>query len=502
MVKVEKAPRLMTACSTYVQDGMVIDTRADEIQEARRQVLEFLLLNHPVDCPVCDQAGECWLQDYYMAFGRYRKRYFEPRIRRQKAKPIGPRVILDQERCILCTRCIRFCNEIVRSPQLGLFNRGNRTVVDVFPGQELKNDYSGNVVDVCPVGALLDRDFRFRARVWFLKRTRSICPGCATGCNIYIDWCEDKPYLDHGRRVFRLKPRYNPDVNQFWMCDDGRYDYRWIDDNRLARPLHRTDRGLEPVSWDVALQSIGSHLSEIIENQRQARIAVFLSPRLSTEELFLGWRLFHEELGIPNVHFRMPSRNDKHDDFLIRPDKYPNARAAELLGIGNDAPEPTTLIERATQGAFDLIWFIGWNPVRCFGESTVKAAFEATPVVILQTSNESPSLNYAHWILPASPYAEKNGTFVNAMNRLQRFERAVHTYKESRPDWVIFCEVARTLGQEHLVFPDEASIFKAMARTVPLFNGLDFDQIGFFGVPLPVGELAERPIGQPSRTGS
>lgn len=490
MVKVENAPRLMTACSTYVQDGMVVDTRAEEVQDARKHVLEFLLLNHPVDCPVCDQAGECWLQDYYMAFGRYKKRYLEPRIRRQKAKPIGPYVILDQERCILCTRCIRFCNEVARSPQLGLFNRGHRTVVDIFPGQELNNDYSGNVVDVCPVGALLDRDFRFRARVWFLKRTRSICPGCSTGCNIYIDWCEDKPYLDRGRRVFRLKPRYNPEVNQYWMCDDGRYDYRWLDDNRIGQPYRRATNGPEPIDWQTALETIVSQLKDLQTRGALERAAVLLSPHLSTEELYLGWRLFHEKLGIMAVHYLMPSRSGKQDDFLIRPDKYPNARAAGILGIGADAPQPSEIVKQAADGAYDILWFIGWNPARCFDENLLQNVVTKTPLVILQTCNRNASFQYAHLILPASPYAEKNGTFINANNRLQRFERAVRPYKESRPDWVIFRDLALALGFDDLSFETEADIFQDMTRRHPVFAGLDFNALDPFGIPLPVSEEA------------
>ncbi|GBC84570.1 NADH-quinone oxidoreductase chain 3 [bacterium HR11] len=493
LVKVEKIPKLVPACATPVQDGMVVYTNTDDVVEARRSVLEFLLLNHPVDCPVCDRSGECYLQDYYMQFGLYRKRRFAPRLHKEKAKPIGPYVILDQERCILCTRCIRVCEEVAKKPQLGLFQRGNRTVLDVFPGQQLDHDYSGCTVDVCPVGALLDRDFRFKARVWFLNRTRSICPGCSTGCNIYVDWNEDKPYLAQGQRVFRLKPRYNPDVNRYWMCDYGRYGYKYIDRDRIPRPYRQTDGRRQPIEWSEALELIRTHVETTLREVGPAGIAVLLSPHLSTEELYLGWKLFAEALGVRDIHYEMPTRNPKADDFLIRAEKFPNAAGARLLGIGTDG-SARAILENAAQGRYRLLWLVGQNPVRCYGAELFQAVVRQTPLVVLQTVNWTESTSLAHLILPAAPFAEKEGTFVNAQYRIQRFWPAVRPYKQARPDWVIFQDVARALGLPGWNYIRAEDVFQEMARRFPVFQGLDYATIGDRGVALQV-ERAAAPVG-------
>lgn len=477
LVQVEKAPRLLPACATYVQDTMEISTQNEKVLEARRQVLEFLLLNHPVDCPVCDQAGECGLQEYYMRFGRYQKRYLEPRIRRRKAKPIGPHVILDQERCILCTRCIRFNEEIAGHPQLGLFQRGNRTVIDIFPGQPLDHPYSGCTVDVCPVGALLDRDFRFRARVWFLKQTPSVCPGCSTGCNIYIHWNEDKPYLDKGRRVFRLKPRFNPNVNQYWMCDEGRYDYKWIDENRIDRPYRRHEDRWEPVTWDEAL----STLAPMFQDYGTESFAVLLSPHLTLEELYLGWKLFVKTLTIPHINARMPSRASTSDSFLIRPDKYPNGRGVEILGIGQNSPDAESILHNAAEGRYRLLWMVGWNPPRYFSRELLQQVQKNTEVLVLQTTNFGPGTQGFGWLLPAASYAEKDGTFINFQNRIQRIFPAIQPYRESLPDRVIFCKLAQALGLEGWDYRDAESVFREICEQIPAFSGLSYEKIGLQG---------------------
>jgi len=255
MVEIEKMPKLAIACFTLCTDGMVVHTNSEKVRQARKNVLEYLLANHPLDCPVCDQAGECWLQIYYMQHGQYESRMMEHKIKKtKKATPIGPHVMLDQERCILCGRCVRFCDEITKTHELGIFGRGNREELDVFPGRQLDNQYSGNVVDICPVGALTDRDFRFQVRVWYLDVQDSICPGCSRGCNIQIHYNLDRPHHTHGRRLARLKPRHNPHVNQFWMCDAGRYGFKFVDaENRIFTPMVRRADGLMAADWQEAI---------------------------------------------------------------------------------------------------------------------------------------------------------------------------------------------------------------------------------------------------------
>ena len=218
LVEVERMPKLQIACNTRVLDGMVVRTATPRVSAARQAVLEFLLLNHPIDCPVCDQAGECKLQDYYMDYGRYHSRMpLGRKVHKGKVIDIGPHVMLDQERCILCTRCTRFLDEVTHTSELGVFERGDHCNIDLFPGQRLDNPYSANVVDVCPVGALTSREFRFQARVWYLERTESVCAACSRGCNVDV-------YERRGE-ILRYRPRYNPDVNKLWMCDAGRLSY-------------------------------------------------------------------------------------------------------------------------------------------------------------------------------------------------------------------------------------------------------------------------------------
>ena len=222
LVEIEKMPKLQISCHMECQDGMVVRTNTEKIIKTRQHVLEFLLVNHPLDCPVCDQAGECWLQDYYMKHGLHESRVAENKIKKKKAVSVGPTVMLDSERCILCSRCVRFTDEVSKTGEFGIINRGDHSEISIFPGKELNNPYSGNVVDICPVGALTDKDFRFKVRVWYLKSKESICNGCSRGCNIEVQYRTDRLHHAQGERVMRLKPRFNETVNKWWICDEGR----------------------------------------------------------------------------------------------------------------------------------------------------------------------------------------------------------------------------------------------------------------------------------------
>src|SRR5436853_4130267 len=250
LVEVEKMPKLTPACTTLVNDGMVVRSENERVKEAVRGVLEFLLINHPIDCPVCDQAGECKLQEYYMDYDRQRSRFPLPaKVRKKKAIPIGPLVMLDQERCILCARCTRFLDEVTHTSELAIYERGDHCEIELAPGKVLDNPYSGNVVDICPVGALTSRDFRFRARVWYLERAESVCGACANGCNIEIYHRED--------RIFRFQPRQNLAVNQYWMCDNGRLSYRDLQgEGRLLNPFVRRGSEFVRATWESALGQV------------------------------------------------------------------------------------------------------------------------------------------------------------------------------------------------------------------------------------------------------
>ncbi len=298
LVEIEKMPKLQPACNTRVTDGMVVTTNSEKVQDAVSGVLEFLLINHPLDCPVCDQAGECYLQEYYMKFGLYDSRMNENKIKRHKAEVIGPHVILDTERCVLCSRCVRFVREVSRSNEIGIFNRGGESEIRLLPDKILDNNYSGNVVDICPVGALTDRDFRFQCRVWYLSKTNSVCNGCSRGCNITVEANRQRPHHGEGRRVMRLKPRFNKNVNQWWMCDEGRYSYKFIDDpSRLVQPQIKKSNEFEPLHWNDAIREVVSRLMEA-KKARLNSVVVIASPQLTNEDLFLMRKFFGFDLGL------------------------------------------------------------------------------------------------------------------------------------------------------------------------------------------------------------
>src|SRR5262245_54660378 len=327
MVDIDKMPRSQISCNTTVADGMVVHTKTERVVETRRSVMEFHLINHPLDCPVCDQAGECWLQIYYMRHGLYDPRMADEKVHKPKAVPLGPHVMLDAERCILCSRCVRFCDEISQTGELGIFHRGDHSEIGLFPGTTLENKYSGNVIDICPVGALTDRDFRFQVRVWYLDTAKSLCNGCARGCNVDVHTSRRRPHHNQGRRVARLKPRFNPDVNRWWMCDEGRYGFGWIDDeSRLTTPIARTDGRPTQTDWDDVVTALAAAL----RRYRPDEIGVIASPRMSNEDLFLLKQLV-ARLGLAHVDHRVPpAAPGDQDELLIRADKNPNTRGAEL----------------------------------------------------------------------------------------------------------------------------------------------------------------------------
>ena len=246
LVEVEKMPKLVIACSTVAAEGMIVHTQSEKTIAARNAVMEFILINHPLDCPICDEAGECKLQDYAYNYGVGESRFTEEKVHKQKHVELGPRVMFDGERCISCSRCIRFCDEIAKSSQLTFVQRGDRVTITTYPGQQMDNPYSMNTIDICPVGALTSRDFRFNARVWDMSSTKSVCTGCSRGCNIDI-WVRDN-------RILRLTPRYNADVNSYWMCDDGRLNtFKYVNaEDRIDGPHLRREGQLINVGWDEA----------------------------------------------------------------------------------------------------------------------------------------------------------------------------------------------------------------------------------------------------------
>jgi NADH-quinone oxidoreductase subunit G len=481
MVDLEKAPKPTIACNTIAADGMVVLTQTERVLETRRSVMEWHLVNHPLDCPVCDQAGECWLQIYYMQHGLYEPRMIDDKVHKPKAVPLGPHVMLDAERCILCSRCVRFCDEITKTSDLGIFNRGDHSEIGLFPGTTLDNPYSGNVIDICPVGALTDRDFRFRVRVWYLDRTKSVCPGCARGCNIEVHTNTRRLHQSKGRRVARLKPRFNAEVNRWWMCDEGRYGFHDLDaPSRLLVPQRRTTEGLAPVTWPDMVRT----LAELLRAAGPDRVGVLLSPRMPNEDLWLARRLFVEARAAGSVDFRVPPRAPGYqDDFLLRADKNPNRRGAELIGLGGGSEEDGGhVLAAAEAGRLAVLWVFGHDLFAArWPEVEVRAALARVECIVFQGPNANATSERARLLLPSATYTEREGTFTNFEGRVQRFWPALEPVGEARADWEILAEVARALGHDWR--PTRAEqLFRELAVAVPAFAGLSYRTLRDHGV--------------------
>ena len=471
MVDIEKTPRPTIACNTQCADGMVVSTQTDRVKETRRSIMEFHLINHPLDCPVCDQAGECWLQIYYMKYGLYDPRMVDEKVHKPKALPLGPHVMLDAERCILCSRCVRFCDEITGTGELGIFNRGDHSEIGLFPGRDLENKYSGNVVDICPVGALTDRDFRFQVRVWYLDTAKSICPGCARGCNIEVHVNRRRPHHAGGKRVARLKPRFNADVNKWWLCDEGRYGYGFVDDaSRLTMPVWRG----EPVPWDTAI----AETARVLGRHAPDAVGVLASPKMANEDLIAVKRLA-EALGSHDVGFRVPPRTPgDQDDLLIRADKNPNTRGGELIGLDGDV---AAILEAARDGRIKALWVFGHDLFdSTWPEADVTRALRALETLIFTGTNANRTSALAQLVLPAAAWVERDGTFTNFQGRVQRFRPAAEPLGEVRPEWDIVGQVLGTLGHAGTATRAE-HWFVELAANVEAFRGMTYQSVGDTG---------------------
>lgn len=491
LVEVEGRPRMEPSCRTQVVEGMAIHTHSPKAIRARSAQLELLLLNHPIDCPICDQAGECGLQDYYMEFGRHQSRFkLGQKVKRRKAYPIGPHVAFDAERCILCTRCVRFCIEVAKDEELGIEDRGNRSEIVTFPGEQLDNPYSINTANVCPVGALTSRDFRFKQRVWFLRKPiPSICPGCANGCNNYIH-SGRPPYvnLKNYRVVHRFKPRDNEEVNQGWLCDDGYLSYPFVNEGRLLQPHVREGDELAPISWERALALVAQGIQGVLSRCGPAGFGGISSSHCTNEAHYLFRKLLREVIGTENLDF-IKGRMGYEDDFLIRADKSPNSRGALDMGV-QPGPGGLTAPQMLDAGnGLKGLYILGGRVdlAEAFGGEKVREAFSQMDLVVLQVSNLTEACRYAQVLLPGATFAEIEGTFTNYASRVQRLNRAFDPRGESLPDWTILKLVATAMGQAW-PYENAEEVMMDIAATIPQYSRVTYPRIGDLGVRLTVNE--------------
>jgi len=486
LVEIEKVPKLQIACNTRITEGMVVHTLNDRVKKAQQSVLEFLLLNHPIDCPICDQAGECKLQDYYMDFDNKPSRFpVEEKVRKRKVLDLGPQVVLDQERCILCLRCTRFLDEVPKTSELGVFERGDRAFIDLAPGKRLDNPYSGNVVDICPVGALTSKDFRFQARVWYLKKTESVCGFCANGCNIEI-------YHREGR-IYRFRPRANMDVNDYWMCDEGRMGYHRIQgESRLLRPEARRGEELVAVSWDEALGEVATRVQAIRDAHGAGAVAGIVSAFATNEEAYLFRRAIGAGGEVAGHAWSPPGATG--DDLLIKADKNPNRAGLEALGIATSPQAVSSILKAAVDGRVKGLLAFGADLVGNLGREAVETALEALDLFVVIDINGTETTLYADFVLPSSSFAETDGTFTNFARRVQRLKQASPPVADASEGWRLLADLAKRLGDE-TPWPSAADVFAALARETPAFSGLDYEKVGARGTTL-VGE----PVGAPARS--
>ena len=456
-------PRGAIACATPISPGMEIYADSAATKQMREAVLESLLINHPLDCPICDQAGECKLQEYSVQHGQAKSRFVETKVHKPKAVDLGPRIILDDERCVLCTRCIRFTKDIVNDDALGIVNRGSYNTISAFPGKAFDNNYTLNTVDLCPVGALTSKDFRFKMRVWFLKETASVCTTCGTGCSVTVGSREGV--------VHRLEPRNNDAVNGPWMCDSSRLNYKWV-----ARPdrLAEVRIGGRKSNWSTALKEISTKLA----GAPAGSVAIVASARQTNEELYLLKRLA-TRLGAITDSIASEGEPDR---LLVSGDRNPNSNGTRLTGIafteaGIQLPK---IADGIAQGTI--------RSLIVFGEDVTQHGIDATLLAkldMLVVSDVLPNAttSAATHLLPGASVFEKRGTLVNVKGRLQKFGKAVEAPGDARPEIEFLQELVEALAGPIGANTIEG-LFNRMSSEIPAFAGVQWAAVGETGVTL------------------
>jgi NADH-quinone oxidoreductase subunit G len=502
LVEVEQMPKLVIACSTIASEGMVVHTNSQKVIAAQNAVMEFLLINHPLDCPICDEAGECKLQDYAYKYSVGESRFVEEKVHKDKRIKLGPNVMFDGERCISCSRCIRFCEEIAKDPELTFVQRGDRVTIRTYPGQEMDNPYSMNTIDICPVGALTSTDFRFKARVWDMSSTNSICVGCSRGCNIEI-WVRNN-------EILRLTPRHNEDVNSYWLCDQGRLNtFKSINsESRIHYPQIRKDGELTEVGWDEAFAETVSRLKSFPKDQ----IAIIGSPFATCEDNFVVAKFAKNVLSTGNLDFIQHANPDFADNILRMEDITPNSKGALIAGVKPSAArlDIDGILNGIKEQKIKALYLIEDDLVENYPE--LKSSLAKLDLFIIHSTNFNSSTEYADIVFPASTYAEKNGTFINEFGILQRIRPAIATSEldraidgmnmsrldkfgtkfdswaagkkiEARPTWRILVSLSKAFGYK-LKYSMTEEVFKDMSESIEELKNINYDDIGNSGVKL------------------
>jgi NADH-quinone oxidoreductase subunit G len=507
LVEVEKMGKLQIACATPIAEGMVVKTLSEPATKGREDIMEFLLINHPLDCPICDEAGQCKLQDYAFDHSRGVSRFVEEKTHKEKRVALGPQVLFDAERCISCSRCIRFADEIAQQPVLTFVNRGDHVTIVSNPEEGFDNNMSMNVIDICPVGALTSRDFRFKARVWDMSFTDSVCQGCSRGCSIRVGVRDNE--------ILRLEPRNNPNVNGYWMCDHGRLNtYPPVNEDRIDGPRMKDANGIhQPTDNEAAVRRIVEELAKYKPDE----VLLLGSARQPIEDSYLFLKLAKEKFGLHSVPF-IPHIIGEDERLLLRADKLPNAMGAMLVGsvadghyqhIHGEKEAEKTIIELLHSRKIKAVFSIAGNVL---ADPALLEAFENVDFFAVCASNESITTRRADVVFSIAQWAERDGVMVNFegwaqqlrpavttkyyqrgkdqlhMSRLDRFgspydKWARSNKRDAREAWRFVQMVANAMGGNWKYLHTE-EIFDEIAKLIPEFNGMSYESIGSLGQPI------------------
>ena len=493
-------PKLSPGCQTPVKHGTVIVSNSEKVLAAQKATLEYLLLNHPLDCPVCDQAGECGLQDYSYNYGRGYSRLQEPKNIKPDKDYIGDQITLFTDRCIMCTRCVRFTREISGTAEMQVVSRGTHEEIDIFPGDPCNNKLAGNVVDLCPVGALCSKDFLYKQRVWWLKSKNSVCPGCSTGCSITVDQNEDV--------LYRLKPRENPQAQGSFMCDEGRFGWKYVQsDRRLTSPEHRSGGKTVSKDWETVLSSLQTALKDSQNQKVPNRLTVAISPWATVEEAYLlakfakqaspGAKLVlgpvrttgEDDLYPKDVHGNPPESGKVK--FTIRAEKCPNRRGVEAVlrhFEGNVIPF-SSVLDQLDRGEIDALYMLNGDPEGWISESDT-GKLDKLKLLIVQDLLGSTANSMAHFVLPGAAWAEKEGTFINHNGLAQAIHRGLRGPEGSRPDGRILMELLGRSGLFHA-----ATLRQEIGNEIPELAALSAGELGEKGLFLTSPKTEPQPVG-------
>ncbi len=478
LVEVEGVPKVLPACNTTVREGLVVKTDTEKALEARKAAVEFTLINHPLDCPICDKGGECPLQMTAFSHGPGYSKVGGPENKKIRQKSyFSDRIMYDANRCIMCTRCVRFTDEVTKTHELGTTGRGFRKKISIFHGKKLDNELAGNVIDICPVGALLTKNTLHEERVWYMEFTDSVCSLCSTGCNITVGVDPRKG------EVSRIRPRINQEVNGHWICDRGRYDYKDIQEaTRLKDPIMKNDEGYEIVSWENAINNLCGILSGAA-SANTGTYSIAVSATLTNEEMFLAVKLSSLLGDCPVACTAGTEKIEKEFD-LISNDLYPNSAGARDLMIKENGDRIKTTIDSLLAGRIDKLVVIETDLFELVSDNekhSLSLALEKIGFLAVIDYRLTETARYAHAILPAATPYEKEGTFTNDSGRVQKIRKSISPPGTAKPGWEILCMIGERLNKSLFNYSCVSDVMDDISLKIPGYGGMNYDRIGIVG---------------------